>query len=61
MLLDPGGSVGTTYGITGYPETFIVDRDGKLVTKFIGPVPSESGRLAPSVANVLAQVLASSS
>lgn len=60
VLLDPGGSVGTLYGITGYPESFLVDRDGKLVTKFIGPVPSESGRLAASVGSLLAQSLAAS-
>jgi len=60
VLLDPGGTVGTLYGITGYPESFLVDRDGKLVTKFIGPVPSDSGRLAQSVASVLAQSLAGS-
>lgn len=60
VLLDPGGTVGTLYGITGYPESFLVDRDGKLVTKFIGPVPSDSGRLAQPVASVLAQSLAGS-
>jgi thiol-disulfide isomerase/thioredoxin len=60
VLLDPGGTVGTMYAITGYPETFLVDRDGRLVTKFIGPVPSESGRLAQSVSTLLAGVLESS-
>ena len=33
---------------------------GELVTKFIGPVPSDSGRLAAPVASVLAQSLAAS-
>jgi peroxiredoxin len=44
VLLDPDGSVGTQYGITGYPETFLVDREGRLRDKIIGPVPSEGGR-----------------
>ena len=58
VLLDPGGTVGTQYGITGYPETFLVDRDGRLVAKFIGPVPSDSGRLAPAITALLESVLA---
>jgi thiol-disulfide isomerase/thioredoxin len=60
VLLDPGGTVGTQYGITGYPESFLVDRDGKLVAKFVGPLPSDSGRLAQSVSSLLDSVLASS-
>jgi thiol-disulfide isomerase/thioredoxin len=57
VLLDPGGTVGTQYAITGYPETFIVDRDGKLTAKFIGPLPSDSGSLAPSVTQAIEAVL----
>ena len=60
VLLDPGGTVGTQYGITGYPESFLVDRDGKLVAKFVGPLPSDSGRLAQSVSSLLDAVLTSS-
>jgi len=36
VLLDPDGSIGVPYGITGVPESFIVDRDGVLVRKIIG-------------------------
>lgn len=46
VLFDPDGAIGTQYGITGYPETFFVDRDGNLRDKYIGSVPHE-GR-APS-------------
>lgn len=60
VLLDPGGTVGTQYGITGYPETFLVDRDGKLVAKYIGPLPSDSGSLAPAVTQAIESALASS-
>ena len=45
ILLDVGGEVGTRYGITGYPETFIVDREGRLKQKIVGPLPSDAGRL----------------
>lgn len=58
VLLDPGGTVGTQYGITGYPETFIVDRDGKLTAKFIGPLPSDAGTLAPDVTQAIEAALA---
>ena len=41
VLLDPNGAIGTRYGITGYPETFFVDRQGRLRDKIIGPLPHE--------------------
>lgn len=37
LLIDSTGTVGRSYGITGYPETFIIDRNGKQVARFIGP------------------------
>ena len=37
VLLDPGEGTGRTYGLTGVPETFIVDKYGVLREKFIGP------------------------
>lgn len=35
-LLDPNGAVGNAYGITGVPETFIIDKKGILRKKVIG-------------------------
>jgi len=37
ILLSPEGEVGRKYGITGYPETFIIDKDGQVVVHFVGP------------------------
>lgn len=37
ILLDPAGEVPPRYGVTGYPETFIIDRNGQVVRHFIGP------------------------
>ena len=37
VLLDKSQEVSSSYGITGVPETFIIDRDGLLVRKEIGP------------------------
>lgn len=37
VAVDSSGEVGRRYGITGYPETFIIDRDGRQLARFIGP------------------------
>ncbi len=36
VLLDTGGEVSRKYGVTGYPETFIIDRQGRIVHHHIG-------------------------
>ena len=36
ILLDVDGEVGKKYGVTGYPETFIIDRQGNVVYHHIG-------------------------
>jgi peroxiredoxin len=38
VLLDNNSKVGKLYGITGVPETFIIDRKGVIVKKVIGPL-----------------------
>jgi len=37
VLIDPGSTVAKAYGLTGVPETFIIDAQGILREKFIGP------------------------
>ena len=37
-LLDPDRAVGKIYGITGVPETFIIDMQGVMRKKVIGPM-----------------------
>jgi len=37
-LLDPGSRTAIDYGLYGVPETFFIDREGKVVYKHIGPV-----------------------
>jgi len=37
-LLDPAGTVSKSYGITGVPETFIIDKHGFIKKKVIGPI-----------------------
>lgn len=35
---DPSGRTGIEWGVTGQPETFILDGDGTVVFKFVGPL-----------------------
>jgi thiol-disulfide isomerase/thioredoxin len=37
VLLSPAGEVGRKYGITGYPETFLIDKSGQVVMHYVGP------------------------
>jgi cytochrome c biogenesis protein CcmG/thiol:disulfide interchange protein DsbE len=38
VLLDPKEDIGSLYGITGVPESFIIDKEGIVVEKIIGPI-----------------------
>ena len=58
VLLDQGGEVGTRYGITAYPETFVIDRDGRVITKFVGPLPAGPGGPSAEVRSVIEAALA---
>ena len=37
-LLDPEGKIKSLYGLTGIPETFIIDKEGILIERIIGPI-----------------------
>ena len=37
-LIDSSGTIGAGYRTTGVPESFIIDKNGILVKKFIGPL-----------------------
>jgi cytochrome c biogenesis protein CcmG/thiol:disulfide interchange protein DsbE len=40
VVRDVSGSTGDTWGVTGYPETFFVDPQGKVVPPHVnGPIP----------------------
>jgi thiol-disulfide isomerase/thioredoxin len=39
---DPDGKATKTYGVTGVPETFVIDKNGILVKKVIGPLAWDS-------------------
>lgn len=46
---DRDGRVAIDWGVYGVPETFVIDRDGKVAFKQVGPVTPEvfSGTIAP--------------
>lgn len=52
-LLDPGQKVGAMYGITGVPETFVIDPKGVILKKVIGPIDWNH----PEVKNFLEQLM----
>ena len=41
ILHDPGEKTARSWGTTGFPETFIVDKQGNVAHKFIGPIDYE--------------------
>jgi cytochrome c biogenesis protein CcmG/thiol:disulfide interchange protein DsbE len=41
LVYDGAGDTGDPYGLTGLPETFVVDRDGRVVEAFVGPVDGD--------------------
>ncbi len=48
---DTGNRIARAYGVTGVPETFVIDRDGLLVHHFLGQI--SSGELALAVEEAL--------
>ncbi|MBX8824421.1 DsbE family thiol:disulfide interchange protein [Ochrobactrum sp. SFR4] len=54
---DRSGRAGIEWGVYGVPETFIVNREGKIVYKFVGPLSTESliKQFMPEVEKALAQ------
>ena len=38
VLLNPEGEIQNLYGLTGVPESFVIDREGMVVKKVIGPI-----------------------
>lgn len=37
-LIDEGGKAAIAYGVAGVPETFFIDAEGKIVSKYAGPL-----------------------
>ncbi|MBY3239794.1 DsbE family thiol:disulfide interchange protein [Rhizobium leguminosarum] len=54
--IDRSGRRSIDWGVYGVPETFLVDRDGRIAFKFVGPLNSSAltGKLRPSIERLLA-------
>jgi len=39
---DPGKKIYDAYGVTGFPETFFVNRQGVVVRKYVGPLDQQT-------------------
>jgi len=37
MLVDPAGAITKSYGVIGFPTSFLIGRDGRAVARAIGP------------------------
>jgi cytochrome c biogenesis protein CcmG, thiol:disulfide interchange protein DsbE len=44
LVYDGPGDVIDGYGVTGFPETFVIDREGRVVRAFVGAVNGEDER-----------------
>ena len=38
---DKNGLIGLEFGVFGLPETFIIDKTGKIIFKYLGPLTTE--------------------
>jgi len=55
VLLDPTGKIKKLYSTTGVPESFIVDKNGTLVLKVIGPQDWTAGEVIAFFDNLIKQ------
>lgn len=54
ILLDADGGLPEHYSVTGFPETFIIDRSGKIIRHVVGPAEWDSPEAIEFLAGVLA-------
>jgi cytochrome c biogenesis protein CcmG, thiol:disulfide interchange protein DsbE len=54
---DQDGRVSIDWGVYGVPETFVVDRDGRIAFKLVGPITPENweSTLKPAIEKALAK------
>ena len=41
ILIDKDGTLGIEFGAYGVPETFVIDKNKKIIRKFVGPINQE--------------------
>ena len=45
VLMDYDGAITSSYGVTGFPTTYIIDPEGNLIARKVGPIPEDSAEL----------------
>ena len=51
VQLDPDGRAGVDYGVSGFPESFLVDATGLVVAKYVGALsPDQADAIAEAAA-----------
>lgn len=60
LVRDPTGRASLDWGITGVPETFVIDRDGRIVAHMRSPITAETidAVIAPALAKAGAPLVA---
>ena len=53
VLVDPQHQVGDRYQVWGYPESFIIDREGRVVERVIGPRKWDSPKQVQALETLL--------
>ncbi|MBT8397370.1 MAG: TlpA family protein disulfide reductase [Gemmatimonadetes bacterium] len=53
ILHDPEGEISTTYQASGVPESFVLDRDGRVVERIRGPRDWDEPRAVEMIRSVL--------
>ena len=41
ILIDNDGTLSVEFGAYGVPETFLIDKNKKIIEKFVGPINEE--------------------
>lgn len=50
VALDPDGRAGIEYGVSGFPESFLVDASGRITAKYVGALsPDQADAIAEAV------------
>jgi|TARA_Y100000815_G_scaffold271115_1_gene297062 cytochrome c biogenesis protein CcmG/thiol:disulfide interchange protein DsbE len=51
ILIDPDGTISIELGAYGIPETIIINKDQKIIKKFIGPLTNKNLREIERIVN----------
>ena len=53
-VLDSDGRVSNSYGIQAIPTSFIIDREGKIITRLVGSIDWDTPEIRAAIESLLA-------